>query len=100
MKIKLHKLKKGKESKWFAWCLLLMTDLKKDALESIKEEKLSFEGAGSFELNGETYVLGIMEGEGFPANMKKEINKKHIEMRKECLDDSIKVEMNYELYNK
>ena len=86
MELKLFKLKKGKEGAWFAWCLLLMTTYKKQALKSLKEEGLLFEASGSFKLNGEIYVLGMYHSKNKPnpTNLEREVNKRHREMKKEC----------------
>lgn len=102
MEFKLHKLKKGKEGKWFAWCLLLMTKHAIEALATLKEEGLLFEGAGSFKLGKETYVIGMYDSKEEPvsANLNKKINVEHLEMKKECLEFVANIEIDYQFYCK
>lgn len=99
MKINLYKIKDGKLETWLEWGNLLETTYKEEAVETLKEEGVTTEAFGLFELNGENYTLGISMGENLPANLKKEINIKHKEVKKECLIFIKKVDLVYFLQN-
>lgn len=98
MKLLLFKLKKGKEGKWLAWCLLLMTDHKEEAIKTLEEENVLFEGGALLELDGKKYVVGMTNGDAKPTNMNRELNKKHKEVVKDCLEYIKDLEINYQLY--
>ena len=100
MKINLFKIKEGKLGTWKSWCNMLATTRKNEALETLKEESLAYEGFFIFSINQEFYTLGITEGEGLPANMDKEINQKHKAIKKECLERMGSIENGYELTTK
>lgn len=85
MKVSLYKVKENMYGEWLGWCNKLMTTHKKEALETLKEEGLLFEATSSFSLNGDIYVLSMFEGEEKPTNMERELNKRHMVMRQECL---------------
>ncbi len=100
MKIKLYKLKKGKLDKWKEWGKLLLTIYKEEAIETLKEEGLTYEAFSVFSINGEYYTIAMIEGEEKPTNMDRELNQKHKAIKKECLEKIGSVEEVYELYNK
>lgn len=39
-----------------------------------------------FEINDTCYVVGFMDGECLPANMDREVNKRHKAMKQQCLE--------------
>jgi len=100
MKLYLFKIKEGKLDQWLKWGELLITTYKEEAIETLKEERITYEGFCVFEIGGEYYTLAMIEGEAKPANMERELNRKHIEVKKECLEKISSVEKVYELYNK
>lgn len=99
MKVNLFKIKEGKLNQWKDWCDLLMTKFKSEALETLKEEKVAYEGCFTFELNSEHYVLGLADGECLPAS-DCELNRQHKKHRQECLEFVKTLENNYELFAK
>jgi len=50
------------------------------------EEKIIQELTIGFEIEGECYVIGYMDGECLPANMSRTINQKHKAMKEQCLE--------------
>lgn len=93
----LCKIKPGKKETWINWCHLLDTDYRAEALETLKEEHLSYEACAIFSIEGEDYIIGFDQGEVTPANMDRPLNKKHREMRKECLEKIGPAQFLYEL---
>lgn len=100
MKLHLFRIKEGKLEKWKEWGNLLMTKYKEEAIETLQEEGLIYEGFCIFEVDGQYYTLGMVEGEEKPTNMERELNIKHRAMKKECLEKMGSVEEVYEIYNK
>lgn len=100
MKLNLFKIKEGKLDKWLEWGKLLMTIHKDEAIETLKEEGLTYESFTVFEIDGNHYTLAMIEGEEKPTNMNRELNIKHREVKKECLEKIGPVDKVYELYNK
>lgn len=100
MKLNLFKIKEGKLEKWIEWGNLLITQYKEEAVETLKEEGVTYEGFCVFEINGEHYTLAMVEGEAKPANMERELNRKHKETKKDCLEYVGAVEKVYEFYNR
>ena len=100
MKIFLFKIKEGKVEHWRQWCNLLATEYKKEAIETLQEENLTYESFSIFSINGQHYTIGMTEGDAKPANMERELNQKHKTIKQECLERMSPVEMGYEIYNK
>lgn len=92
---KIYKIKKDKVDEWRAWCTKLGTELRELALSTIKEEGNTLEGFVLFQIGDDFFTLGFGEGDFLPANIDKEINRLHIEKKKECLDENIAVELLY-----
>lgn len=82
----IFRVKKGRLDQWRAWCHELETSFREDALDSLRQEQIIQEAAFLFEIEGEYYVLGFMNGEGLPADMTKEVNIKHKQAKEECLE--------------
>lgn len=82
----LCRIKEGKLEKWKAWTTQLQSASRSQAVETLRDEKIIEELAIIFEIKREFYVLGFAEGEMLPADMSREINKKHKQMREECLE--------------
>lgn len=97
MKANIFKIKKEKLDVWKKWCQLLNSDLKMEAIETLIEEKVSYEAFAIFKIKEEFYTIGFGEGEFLPANLNKEINIKHQAVKKECLEYIDSAEMLYEL---
>jgi len=100
MKLNLFKIKEGKLDKWREWGKLLETTYKEEAIETLKEEGLSYESFCVFQINGEYYTFAMTEGEHRPINMDRELNQKHKAIKRECLERIDSPENVYELYNK
>lgn len=100
MKLHLFKIKEGKLETWKKWGKLLVKKYKKEAIETLKEENIQYEGFCIFEMNGDYYTLAMIEGEAKSANMERKLNQKHRAMKKECLERIGSVEKIYEIYNK
>ena len=100
MKTYLFKIKEGKLEVWKAWCNLLMTTHKEEAIETLKEEGLTYESSLIFSIDGKYYTLAMIEGEEKPTNMERELNQKHRAMKKECLEGIETLEIGYELCNR
>jgi len=89
MKYVLFKVKKDKLQAWKDWCKTLSTEFKKESLETLKEENLLFEGCLVFPVGNDSYVIGytLENNDGVkPTNLDRDLNKKHLEKRKECLE--------------
>lgn len=86
-KYTLWKIKPSKRAAWEEWCKLVMTIHKKEAIETIIEEDLMRE---SCFIIGDEYVLYVHDTvkgkEKKPANMSRELNKKHFEVLHDCLE--------------
>lgn len=80
------KVKSGHLEQWRSWCNKLMTSLHTEGLNTLREEQVTQEVAFIFEIKGESYVLGFAEGDMLPADMSREINKKHKQAKEECLE--------------
>lgn len=73
-----------------------------EAVETLEEENVLAESISFFEINGETYGVGIMvgkEGGIKPPNMEREINQKHFQVLKESIGDLIKINEVYTFKN-
>lgn len=71
---------------------------KKEALQTLEEENVLAENITLFEVNGETYGVGIMVGNkgGIKKpNMNRKINKKHFKVLRESVGKPIKVKEVY-----
>ncbi len=97
MKLYLFTIKQGKLDLWKEWGNLLMTKHKEEAIETLKEEGLTYEGFCIFEIDGIYYTLAMIEGEEKPTNMDRELNQKHRATKQECLEKIGPVEKAYEL---
>ncbi|MEK7552246.1 MAG: DUF6176 family protein [Patescibacteria group bacterium] len=98
MKYSLFKVKEGKLQVWKDWCKLLSTEFKDEALKTIKEENLLLEGCLVFPVGKDFYVVGYtLENAGGvkPTNLDNNLNKKHLEKRKECLEFVCRGESEY-----
>ena len=100
MKMYLFKIKEGKLEKWREWCHLLMTQYKDEAIETLKEEDVTYEAFSIFPIQGQYYAVAMVEGEMKPTNMERELNQRHKAIKKECLERIDLIEGGYELYNK
>lgn len=99
MKLYLFKIKEGKLEKWKEWGSLLVTTHKKEAVETLTEEGLTYEAFCVFQIEGNYYTLAMIEGKQNPTNMERELNQKHQAMKEECLEKIGSVETVYEIYN-
>lgn len=95
----LLKVKEGKLETWKAWCAELEGVMRAEAIETLKEENVIEELCTLFYVEGQAYVLGFMVGEMLPANMSREINQKHKQMKSDCLEFVSDAETLYHLQN-
>jgi len=93
----LFRIKEGKKEQWYASCAELAGVLREEAIRTLEEEKVLHELTLGFSLENTDYIVGYMEGECLPANMDREINQRHKEMREECLEYVGLVETLYNL---
>ena len=93
----IFRVKQGRFDQWRAWCNELQTSLREDALDSLRQEQVYQEAAFLFEIKGEHYVLGFMDGESLPGDMTKEVNIKHKQMKEECLEYISNIEVLYNI---
>jgi hypothetical protein len=100
MKLYLFKIKEGKLETWLAWGKLLMTKYSKEATETLKEEGLSYESFCYFNIGGSFYTLAMIDGHQHPTNMDRDLNIKHREIKRDCLERIDLPAFVYELYNK
>lgn len=77
------KITLGKEELWKAWCRLLMTSLKNEAIETLRQEGFSMERMILLE---DGYILAQSEGLGKKADLSVPLNKMHRLLFKECLE--------------
>ncbi len=80
------RVKEGQSEPWRQWCEELSTSLRAAAVETLVEEKVRQELTLRFEIAGQAYVIGFMEGECLPANLERAINRRHLAMREQCLE--------------
>ncbi len=99
MKIKVFKLKQGKESQWKKWCKQLQTTHRKEALSTIREECGTFESFILYKVGNEYYTIGISDTQ-IPANKNSSLNKEHQKQKRECLEYFLDTEVLYELNTK
>lgn len=93
----LLKVKKGQWENWKTWCTELNTNLRAEAMLTLEEERVFQELTLGFSMGDEHYIIGFMDGECLPANMDREINQKHKEMKRQCLDYMNEVEILYNI---
>lgn len=95
------KIKEGKLETWKDWCHQIQTEFKKEARETMREEKCEQELFGIFQINNSWYTIGIGEGECLPSNKATELNQIHQEKKKECLDprhqSQTKISISYQI---
>jgi hypothetical protein len=82
----LLRVKDGQWETWTQWCTELNTTLRKEAILTLHEEQVLQELTLGFSLNNEHYIIGFMDGDCLPANMKRDINQRHQEMKRQCLE--------------
>lgn len=97
MKTVIFKIKEGKVDTWKQWCTDVNTIFRSEAIEAIKEEGIKYEAFSIVNIGTDFYTIGFGDdGTNIP-NMEREINKKHKEMKKECLEFIDVVDTEYEL---
>jgi L-rhamnose mutarotase len=93
----IFKLKKGKVGEFKEWAEVLKTELYDEAIASLAEENCTHEIFELFQVNDEFYIVAHMEGENIlPSNPEKEINIRHREVMKECIEKKIETETLYD----
>lgn len=99
MKIIFKKFKDNKADKYKSWGQELSGGKIDEAKASLKEENLAEEATALVKINGEDYWIGVQvsDGEVLPANTERMVNLKHQETNKECLGESIDVDILYDI---
>ena len=82
--MKLFRIKPGKKELLLAWGRRLQED--PEALETLREEGISFEGFFFFHFNGEDYAIGISDNPNPLPASNRPINQEHKRVLKECLE--------------
>lgn len=82
----LLKVKEGQYTTWKNWCAELSTSLLREAELTLQEEQVLQELTLGFEIDDTQYIIGFMDGDCLPANMDREVNKRHKEMKQQCLE--------------
>jgi hypothetical protein len=85
-KAALFRVKTGQWSIWKQWCAELATTLRKEVTLTLQEEQVLQELVIGFDIDGTHYIIGFMEGDCLPANMNREVNLRHKEMKEQCLE--------------
>ncbi|MCH8888817.1 hypothetical protein IID26_00095 [Patescibacteria group bacterium] len=96
----IEKIKKEKVEELKAWGKRLMGDLHEEAIASMREENITHEYMGIFEIDGEWYGVGFMQGENIQPATDKEINNAHKKIMKEACGKRISIETIYRLKDK
>lgn len=82
----IYKIKENKNNQWSDWCTLLMSQ-KTEAEETLKEEKVFSEFCGRFVVEKNIFIILASINDGSTLSpTDKEINLKHMEEKKECLE--------------
>lgn len=90
----LFRIKPDKLETWKLWCHTLSNELRDEAIETLKEEGMTQEAFVVFELNNDYFTIGLGDGQCLPTT-DREINRKHKQMGKECLEKIGKVSCLY-----
>lgn len=85
------KIRKGKEQKWIDWCKELQNSRRNEVIETLVEENLLQEFSAIFKLNGESYIVGMMDGDFVKGDPDRDINIKHRQIKDECFDRNNKI---------
>ena len=96
MKTKIYKIKKGKKDKFLAWANKLRTAYRDEVIKSLEEERVEREFVGVFEIEGNDYAIGFVLGENMLPSTQTELNLKHKEVLKDCMEAPINVEIVYD----
>lgn len=93
----IFRVKEGYYETWKNWCIELNTTLSEEAHLSLEEEEVFQELTLGFIIDDVHYILGFMDGECLPANMDRDINRRHKEMKKQCFERVSEAEVLYNL---
>ena len=101
MYVTIYKVGKGKEDILKKWGESIQKENLEEALLSLHEENCEAESLHLFRIGDEYYAVGVMlserEKEIVPHNPSRDINKEHFKIRKECLDEQMRLEKVYDL---
>jgi len=97
MKSNVFKIKEGKTQQWKDWCVKLNTIYRTEAIETLKEEKVTQEAFFFFTINNQDYTMSMVDGEALPSTTTRELNIEHRKNYKECLEKVSTVEVLYHL---
>lgn len=95
---KIYKIKPDKLGVWRNWCQRLQSDLRLEALETLKVENAELELFINLKLQNNWYALGLMSSKNNletrqPDNSK--INQEHKLIKSECLEPAGESEIGY-----
>lgn len=96
MKTKIYRIKEGKKEKLLAWANELKTTYKNEVFQTLQEENVEREFAGIFHIDGKSYAVGFVMGENMLPSSPSELNQKHKEVLKDCLELPTSVEVLYD----
>lgn len=92
----IFKIREGKLDQWKNWCHKINTELRNEAIETLKEEKVIQEAFVLLNIDGSSYAIGMGEGECLPATSRS-INMEHKKQARECLEKIGKIDCLYHL---
>lgn len=96
--MKILKVKPGKEGVIQEWGKKLMTGYAQEAREALREENVSHEFFYLFKIGNDYYIAAHMEGDNIvPPNLNRELNRKHREVLKECVEEAVELEELYDI---
>ena len=96
--MKIFKLHQDKIEVFRNWAKQVNGELREEAILSLQEENCTREIFQLFKINDIYYAVAHMEGDNIiPANVEREINKKHHEVLRECIEKQISTETLYDL---
>lgn len=93
--MKLYKLKKDKVKDLREWIEELKSFDPLLLSKLLKEENCTKESMGLFEIDGEIYLIGHMEGGPFQKPSNNKINIKHKQVLQECIEHEVTIENLY-----
>lgn len=91
-KLVLRKIKPGKRAELERWFAELEGPRRSEASGTLRAEGVTREWGACVLLDGEDYLVGFMEGpaEFLPADLAVDVNRRHQEVLRECLDPAAK----------
>ena len=95
--MKIYRLKPNKKEALLAWGHELMTTHRAEALTTLAEEKCTHEFGYVFSVGDVDYAVLHMEGTNILPSSESDLNKKHKETLRDCIDHSLDLKEIYDL---